>query len=112
MELFVTYLQNLGIVVQVDENSSPFVKFILVLLMLSTICFLCLINITLYFVIYNFRESEKVLNIVSKHKLLLKMFNLYKKTSFYYLLSEFMFLYVNLGIIIYFCFMIVTGNRF
>ena len=107
MEDILYYLNLLGIHVPVDNNSPMIVQFALILLLFGSISYLCIINISIYLIVLYVCENKKVLEFVSKKAYRLKIFNYYKFTSKFFLVVEFLFLFVNLGLINYFCFRIM-----
>ena len=109
LNYIIKFVQYFGLATNVTAESSHIVLFMLVLLFFSLMAMLCIINICIYLLILYFSNNTYVLNIVSKHKYLLKIFNFYRKTRVYYIVIEFAFLIVNVSCIIYFCCRMING---
>jgi hypothetical protein len=108
MNQLINFLNSIGIHVNISESSSPVLLFAFSILVLSLIVLSCILNIILYLcVIYISENNQVILDIISKYKLLLKIFNIYKKTRMFYLVIEFILLLFSLGSIIWLCFRVL-----
>lgn len=109
MKNLLAFLHSLGIGLHVNENSSPFLLFVMLLLVFAIISLLCFINIVIFLVIMYYSNDARILNIMSQNAFVFRIFNLYKNTRPYYVLTEFLFLIVNVSCIIWFCIMVILG---
>lgn len=66
--------------------------FSLGMFLLAFVSFWCVINIIIYTIVIYLSDNKKVIELVSKNKITLKIFNFYKNTRKLYLLIEFFIL--------------------
>jgi hypothetical protein len=99
MKILIDFLNLLGLHININPETSPFVLFCIVILVLTLIALFCCINIFLYSIVLYITENKDILNYINKYKIILKIINFYKKTRLIYILLEFMFLILNLSCI-------------
>lgn len=109
MKDLIAFLNSLGFNITLTENPSPLLLFALCILVFSLISLFCIINIIMYLLVVYVSDNKKVLEIVSKHAWVLKIFNLYKQTRIVYLVGEFIFLIFVVCSMIWLCYRIVNG---
>ena len=98
-------LKSYGIEIELMNNAinNELFLFTLSLFVIAFISLLCVINIIVYLTILQLSEHKKVIEIVSKSKITLILFNLYKKTRKAFLVSELILLSIGVGSIVYIC---------
>lgn len=79
--------------IPVTEESSAFLQFISVILLLNSLALICLINIVLYFLVLLITENKNFLNKFTNWPVFLKIINIYRKTRIGFLVIEFFFLF-------------------
>ena len=72
MEKILAFLHSLGIGLHVTENSSPFLLFIMLLLLFAIISLFCIINIVIYLVIMYYSNDARILKLVSQNAFVTK----------------------------------------
>lgn len=93
----------------ISESNQNIFLLALSILILSSICMLCGIQVIIYLLVLYVLEHKVVLDKLSKYPILLKIINLYRKTRLYYLLFEIIFFFTTLSMIIYLCSRLVFG---
>jgi hypothetical protein len=109
MKILIDFLNMLGLHININLETSPIVQFCIVILVLTIIALICCINIFLYCIVLYISENKNILNYINKYKIILKIFNFYKKTRLLYIVLEFIFLIVNLACIASLCLYIIYG---
>lgn len=109
MSELLAFLNFVGIHLNVNESSSPIALFCVVVLVFAVISLLCVVNIIIYLVVKYISETKVLLDKISKHVLLFKLFKLYKKTRLFYIVIDFVLLLVNIGSIIWLCLRLING---
>lgn len=105
LEQIIKFLQSYGFHLEIVYNDSNYsiLMFSLSIFTLAFISLICVVNISLYLLVLHFSEHKKVIEVVSKQKLPLKLFNLYKKTRQMFLVSELVLLTMCTSSIVYIC---------
>lgn len=93
----------------ISESNQAIFLFALSILLISSVCMLCAIQIIIYLLVLYVLEHKSVLDKLSKYPLLLKIINLYRKTRIYYIVFEIIFFFTTLSMIIYLCSRLVFG---
>lgn len=109
MKKLLIFLNNLGILVPIDESSSPIVLFALCILVLSVVSLLCFINILLYFMILYITEHKILLDKLPTNVLFIKILNFYKQTRIFFIFVAVTLLVFSLCSIIYLCSKVIQG---
>lgn len=83
--------------VNLNESSSAIVNLCLANLIFSTVSLLCVLNILLYLVVLYVSDRLDLISLISKYRILSKLFDFYRKTRISYLVFEFIFLLAAIG---------------
>ena len=107
MEQIIQFLNSYGLHITINQDTQPIVLFCIVILTLSLISIISCLNIVIYYIIINISDNKKVLDFLSKHPILLKVFNYYKNIRTFYIIIDFLFLFLNIAAIFALCFYVV-----
>ena len=103
------YIMNyLGINLNV-ESADPFVSLLSMLCFLSLIGLLSIINISIYLMVIYFSNNEKIIKILSRWKYVFFIFNIYKKTRVFFIVSEILIFLISQLTVIYICVKCIKG---
>ena len=111
LEQIIKFLQSYGFHLEIVYNDSNYniLIFCLSIFILAFISLLCVINISIYLLILHFSEHKYVIEVVSKRKLTLKLFNLYKNTRIMFLVFELVLLIFCTSSIVYICGIVLSA---
>lgn len=111
LEQIIKFLQSYGFHLEIVYNDSNYgiLMLCLSIFILALISLFCVINISIYLLILHFSEHKKVIEIVSKRKLTLKLFNLYRNTRQMFLVSELILLIICTSSIVYICGIVLSA---
>lgn len=108
MNIISQFLNLFGKSLGITDESALMIQFIISLFVLSVLALFCIFNIVLYLTIFYVSENKSVLDFLSRYPLLLKIFNIYKKTRIVFLVYEFGFLIFCVGGISLICFRVLS----
>jgi hypothetical protein len=107
MNNFINILNSLGI--SVSLHSSPILLFLYLIVFFAILGLLSIINVIVYLGVLYLGNSRLFLNKLKKWPFLLKLFNIYKRTSIYFIISELCFFLFCQCSIIWFCLKFING---
>ena len=100
MDKILEFLKYFGVEAP-DTNSNILVVYAFGNLVLSLLALFCIINILIYFLILKLSENQLIVSKIEKHKILFKLFVLYKNTRRFYIIVELFIFTYTLGCIIW-----------